>query len=101
MLVYEHEHTQDVVARLMGMAKLLRLVIPLIAALVFGVLFAVLAGLISPLMWWLGAIIGGFIGYGIGAVGASLYVLVIEWMAQMLVAQGEILVELKNADKTG
>ena len=98
MIVYEHEHTQEVVARLVGMAKLLNLVVPAVTVFGFGLLFAVLVSLASPMLWWLGAVVGGLVGYGIGAVGAALYGLVIEWMAQLLVAQGEILAELKNTD---
>ncbi len=96
MLIYEHARTQAIVNRLTLIGNLFRSIILLSWILVLAGLFIIPTAIISPDYWWLGGILGGIAGLILGLMCASILPVLLEWMAQMLVAQGEILSSLKN-----
>jgi hypothetical protein len=77
-------------------SSLVRSLIILSAVLMLAGLFIVPTSIISPDYWWLGGILGGLAGLILGTISASIFNLLLEWMAQMLVAQGEIVAAAKN-----
>ena len=91
MLIYENERTKDIVSRLIKIASTIRNVTLVGTGLILGILFAAGTALIWSEAWWVGGIIGLSLGLALGAYIASFFTVILEWMAQMLVAQGEIL----------
>jgi hypothetical protein len=96
MLTYEHQRTENLVQRLVAFGNSLRLVTVISLAVLFAGLLAVAGVLILEDAWWLAAIAGLILGLWFGVYIAALLIAGIEWMAQLLVAQGEILSELKK-----
>jgi len=96
MLIYEHSRTQDIVKRMTMAGSLVRSLVILSWIIVLAGLFIVPTAIISPDYWWLGGILGGLAGLILGTINASILNLLLEWMAQMLVAQGEIVAATKN-----
>ena len=90
MLPYETEKTRILVSRLMTLTTSLKTISIAFGVLMLGGLFMIGAALLYRDYWWLGGIIGILLGYGFGIYLASVLNLVIHWMVQMLVAQGEI-----------
>jgi hypothetical protein len=96
MLIYEHERTIAIVERLTSLPDLVRLVILIASTLGMAILTTLVSVFILTALWWLGALLGGLIGFALGLGVAAITNVMIEWMAQLLVAEGEILAELKN-----
>jgi len=96
MYIYEHTRTKDIVRRLVSMANTLRLPVIALFVVLLGAILAHLAEELFRGLWWLGGIYGILIGFGIGVYVSSLVSIALEWMAQLLVAQGEILAALKD-----
>jgi len=96
MLIYEHSRTKELVNRLVALGNTIRLITISCAILSFGALLSLLVRVISPELWWAGGLFGVLVGYGLGFYAASLVTVTLEWMAQLLVAQGEILAALKK-----
>ena len=101
MLLYEHDRTKDIVNRLVKSSRVLRTVVIIYFALIMAVLFGVFAYLVSPelIVWGIIGLIGALIGLIFGFLIASVFNIILEWMAQLLVAQGEILSQLKKKNK--
>lgn len=101
MLLYEHDRTKDIVNRLVKSSRVLRTVIILYLTVIMAVLFGVLAYLINAnlLIWATGGFIGLLFGLLLGFLVSSVFNIVLEWMAQLLVAHGEILSQLRKKDK--
>jgi hypothetical protein len=96
MLLYEHDRTELIVNGLIKVAG---------SARFFGIVGCVfsLGGLLSLLgsatmgeMWFLPGIVGAGFGVLIGSWLGSLARMILEWMAQSLVAQGELLAATKR-----
>ena len=100
MLQYEHERTTDIVNRLVAWGNTIRTVTILVWVILVGVLFSFAVAILEGGLWWLGCIAGIILGYLIGRSVASTATLIIEWLAQMLVAQGEIVSAIKSKDLT-
>jgi hypothetical protein len=96
MLTYEHKRTENLVQRLVAFGNSLRLVTVVSIAVLFAALLAIAGALILIDAWWLAALAGLILGLWFGVYVAALLIAAIEWMAQLLVAQGEILAELKK-----
>lgn len=96
MYIYEHTRTKDIVGRLVSTGNSLRLPVIALFVVLIGALLAYLAEVLVTGLWWLGGIYGILIGFGIGAYFSSLVSISLEWMAQLLVAQGEILAALND-----
>ena len=96
MLTYENKRTQNLVQRLVALGNSLRLVTVLSFAVLFAGLLAIVGSLVLGETWWLAALAGLALGLWFGVYVAALVIAAIEWMAQLLVAQGEILTELKK-----
>jgi hypothetical protein len=96
MLAYEHKRTQEIVDRLTLIGNLVRNLILFGWVLLLGGLFTIPAAILSPDLWWLGSLVGGLSGLMLGLFSASIFSTLLEWMAQLLVAQGEILAALKS-----
>ena len=96
MFVYEHDRTKDIVRRLVTMGNTLRLPVIALFVVVVGAILTHLAEELVTGLWWLGGIFGILIGFGIGVYASALVSIALEWMAQSLVAQGEILAALKE-----
>jgi len=96
MLTYEHARTQNLVQRLVGLGNSLRLVTVVSFAVLFAGLLAIAGSLVLGETWWLAALAGLALGLWLGVYIAALVIASIEWMAQLLVAQGEILAESKK-----
>jgi hypothetical protein len=101
MLLYEASRTKTIVDRLVAMANGLGLVITWGSALLWGALFMFLVLLVSRDLWWLGAVAGLAIGFGLGRLLTALLVATLEWMAQVLVAQGEVIARLQGGPLEG
>ena len=101
MLTYDHARTKEIVAHLVAIGNTVRWFIIIIFAIAFAIVAASFGGLVfgegvAPLVAGiLGLIIGGMLGNTFSAF----VTIGIEWMAQMLVAQGEILSALKQDHK--
>jgi hypothetical protein len=98
MLRYEDQRTQDIVARLVRTANTIRTIMIFIWAILLGIAFSLLPVLMGSDMWWLGGILGLLLGYGLGQYLAAWMTVMIEWMAQLLVSQGEIIALLRKQD---
>jgi hypothetical protein len=96
MLIYEHERTKDIIARLIALGNIIRITTITLFVVLFGALLTLLARALITELWWLGGIYGVLIGFGLGVYTSSLLTITLEWMAQSLVAQGEILAALKK-----
>lgn len=101
MLLYEHKRTEDIISRLVAIAKIIRTSIIITYAFFGGILLALLGALATAKGntvggGSMGLLIGAGIGYLIGKGVAGLVTVFIEWMAQVLVAQGEIVNALKK-----
>ena len=94
MLRYEHARATDVVHRLLELLRLVRAVIIVVSVMGVGGMGALIGRLVG-----IGMAGGGFMGLVLGLVlgvfAASLVTIGIEWMAHMLVAQGEIVAALR------
>jgi small neutral amino acid transporter SnatA (MarC family) len=93
MLNYEHTRTEQIVDRLLRAERIIRIVIVLGSVLILG-LFSFSISQFSVL----GGLIGAAIGLAVGMYSMLLLSAVVEWMAQILVAQGEIFAELKKRE---
>jgi hypothetical protein len=97
MLLYDHDRTEQIVSRLRNAEKIVRVVITLSTTLIIG-LPALLVGLDAG--GQNGAIAGGvfgaIVGYFLGSYTVVLMSAVIEWMCQLLIAQGEIVAASKR-----
>ena len=96
MLTYEHDRTTLIVKRLVAIGNSIRLITITTCIILFAALLSIPGFYALQEAWWLGAILGALLGLGLGSYLASLNSVLIEWLAQSLVAQGEILVELKK-----
>lgn len=96
MLLYEHDRTSDIVKRLVTIGNIIHIVTIASYVIVLGAIFSLVGVPLLDDAWWIGGISGIVIGYVLGSYIASLFTVVIEWMAQLLVAQGEILAALKK-----
>ncbi len=99
MLVFENERSQAIVERLVKSAGAVRLVVILYFTVVLAVLTGVLFYLVNPssVLWFVTGVAGGFLGLMIGMLVSSVISVILEWMAQVLIAQGEILACLKES----
>lgn len=97
MLIYEHARTIAIVKRLTSLPVLVRPIILAGCTLLLAILSTLVSVFTLGEAWWLGALLGGLVGFALGLGIAALAIVLIEWMAQMLVAQGEILAELRKA----
>ena len=92
MLLYENERTKSIVTRLVKIGGIVRIVTIAVSVIVLGVILSF--GFRE--LWWLGGIIGILVGFALGSMIASFTTIIIEWMSQLLVAQGEILAALNK-----
>jgi len=91
MMIYEHERTASIVSRLVSLGNVLRVLLIATSILVWGVGLALAAQSLSEGSWYVGAILGILTGYLLGLFTAAGAAILLEWMAQMLIAQGEML----------
>ncbi len=98
MLAYEHDRTEDIVSRLVRISTSVRNVVLLSLAIIFGAIGTLVSALLLG-QAWVGAIIGFIAGLLLGSPIASMVTILIEWMAQLLVAQGEILAVAKEREE--
>ena len=91
VLVYDPERTELVVQRLVLVGKSLRLVAIVGSMVVITTLLTIAGGIVWPDAWWLLSVIGLFVGYGLGEYTTALLLALLEWMAQSLVAQNELI----------
>lgn len=96
MFVYEPDRTQDIVHRLVKIGNSIRLPMVVSCIVLFGVLLGLLGSVFYEELWWIMALFGVLIGYGLGLYAASLVTASLEALAQSLVAQEEILARLKE-----
>ena len=96
MLIYEHERTEQIVARLLAAARSIRSLCIVAGTLLAGGLGILVGGSISAdLGIWIG-LMGAIIGAALGSWLGALAIILLEWLAQMLVAQGELLATQKG-----
>lgn len=100
MLLYEHDRTKDIVKRLILAAKVIRVIVILYMIIILAVLLGVLVYLVNPSFWILAAAVGAVFGFFLGFLMASVFTVLMEWMSQHLVAQGQILSQLRKLNKT-
>ncbi|MGI6377063.1 MAG: hypothetical protein ACOX3S_13850 [Anaerolineae bacterium] len=95
MLQYQHTLTADIVRRLMDLIRLVRAVLIVVFLVGVGGMGALIGRAVG-----LGYVGGGFVGIILGLLlgtfFASLATIGIEWMAQVLVAQGVIISALQG-----
>lgn len=99
MLEYEESRTESIAKRLVAVARMMRSQIVGGWMLSLGVIGAAGGYLIAPSVeysWILGGMVGGGIGLQIGSNIAGIATVYVEWMAQMLVAEENILNELRT-----
>src|SRR4030043_70262 len=95
-MIYDNEKTRMLVSHLITQSTILNRVTRAFWILFLGSLTILFVATFARDYWWLGGIIGILLGYGFGLYLASIQNLVIEWMVQTLIAQGEILDRLKK-----
>lgn len=95
MLQYETDRTEIIVNRLVAICRLTRLLIIAVWLVGLGILGCSLAPA-GEYPRLIGLIIGALLGYLIGSIISGIVIVGYEWMAQMLVAQENILGELRN-----
>jgi uncharacterized membrane protein required for colicin V production len=68
---------------------------------IMAVLFGVFAYLVNDqlIIWAIIGFIGALFGLLMGFLVSSVFNIILEWMAQVLVAQGEILSQLRKKNK--
>ncbi len=91
MLIYEHTRTESIVSRLVRLANIFRIIIILFCVVFWAAGLAYAAQQLSDGAWYVGAIAGAILGYLLGMLEAALVVTLLEWLGQMLIAQGEII----------
>ena len=101
MLLYEHDRTKDIVNRLVKSSRVIRTVIILYLVVIMAVLLGVFAYLVSDqlIIWASIGFIGAILGLLLGYLVSSVFNIILEWMAQVLVAEGEILSQLRKKNK--
>ena len=87
-MIYDPIRTRDVVNRLVTLGNRLQFVIILISAVFFGVLTGILGALVVDELWGLFALVGLIMGTLAGLISSAFLVLLLEWMAQLLIATG-------------
>ena len=95
-MIYDTENTRKLVSNLITQSTTLNRMTRAFWILFLGSLAILFVAFFARDYWWLGGIIGILLGYGFGLYLASVQNLVIEWMMQTLIAQGEILDRLKQ-----
>lgn len=96
MLLYEHDRTELIVNGLIKVAGAVRLFAVMAWTILLGALLSLAAGAVSPEARGVGAVVGAALGFLVGAFVASAARIVLEWMAQSLVAKGELLAAMKK-----
>lgn len=91
MLIYDEHRTNEIVSRLVATGNSLRIFTVSLLAILIGAGFSILFTLIDRSLWWLGALLGIAFGAGLGMLAASFLAAILEWMAQVLIAQNEII----------
>jgi hypothetical protein len=91
MLIFEHTRTESIVNRLVRLANIFRIVIIAFCVIFWAAGLAYAAQQLSDGAWYIGAIAGAILGYILGMLEAALVVTLLEWLGQMLIAQGEII----------
>jgi hypothetical protein len=96
MLVYEHDRTEQIVTGLIRVAGGVRFFAVVAWMTLLGAVLSLAAGAASPEARGLGALLGVAVGFLVGSFFASLARIILEWMAQSLVAKGELLAATKK-----
>lgn len=96
MLAYEHDRTEQIVTGLTKVASAVRFFAVIGAMTMLGAVLSIAAGAASPELRGLGAAVGIVIGFLVGSFVAALARVILEWMAQSLVARGELLAAAKK-----
>jgi hypothetical protein len=96
MLVYEHDRTEQIVAGLTKVAASVRFFAVVAWMTLLGAVLSLAVGAVAPEARGVGALIGVALGFLVGSAVAVLARIVLEWMAQSLVAKGELLAAMKK-----
>jgi hypothetical protein len=96
MLVYEHDRTEQIVTGLTKVSAAVRFFAVVAWMALLGAVLSLAAGAVAPEARGVGALIGVALGFLVGSFFAALARVVLEWMAQSLVAKGELLAALKK-----
>lgn len=99
MLQYEHDRTAEIVRRLVGLSRLVRSFV-IVTVLAGVAAMGALVGEASGVGYLGGGLVGAILGLVLGTFLGALLTIGLEWMAQLLVAQGEIVAALKAATPT-
>jgi hypothetical protein len=91
MLVYEHVRTEKIVERLRAAETGVRRITVTAATFAFAAIGFSAAGVGSSNVIAIAGIAGGVIGFVLGICATVLLSAVIEWMCQLLIAQGALL----------
>jgi hypothetical protein len=94
MLVYEHERTEQIVQRLQGAARLLAYITIPVAIAAIGLAGGWMGAAIAEdtkVGMRAGLAVGGLVGLFVGIYVVPVLSAIIEWMCQMLIAQGALL----------
>jgi hypothetical protein len=83
MLVYDHERTEQIVQRLREADRAARWAVAAFAVLLFAAFGALIGG-------GSGAVVGAMLGAMIGMYASAVVSAVLEWMCQLLIAQGSM-----------
>ena len=102
MLVYEHDRTKDIVNRLVKVAPVVRFLTIFFLIVVLATLFALLTYVLitdAVVLVIAAGLGGGLFGLILGFLLSAVFNILLEWMAQMLVAQGAIVSQLRKKNK--
>jgi hypothetical protein len=91
MLLYDHDRTERIVERLRNAEGVVRF-ITVVSSMTFFALVGMSAGATARSSEGviIGGVIGAGVGLGIGNLSMVLVSAIIEWMCQLLIAQGEL-----------
>lgn len=98
MLVYEERRTEELVNRLVAIAKGVKLLLIFICIMLFAGIFTTISFLLTKEIPGIvyGGILGSILGFFIGNLVGNLLVVMLEWHAQALVAVENLIKLQKN-----
>jgi small-conductance mechanosensitive channel len=100
MVTYDEQRMKEIVDRLVATGNSLRVFTVPMMAIFMGVVLSLIFTLIAAWLWWVGAILGIAFGAVLGRLASSFLAAILEWMAQILIALGELISQGKDREQS-
>jgi len=102
MLIYEHDRTKDIVNRLVRVSPVVRFLTIFYLVVVMATISSLLTYVLisdAVVLVLVAGLSGGLFGLIVGFLLSAVFNVLLEWMAQFLVAQGAIISQLRKKNK--